>query len=44
MLEQKVISDIPANPGVTPPPNVEGLLRMGFLAEHDLDYKAKLGI
>ena len=44
LMEQQVISDIPANPGVTPPPNVEGLLRMGFLAEHDLDYKAKLGI
>jgi benzylsuccinate CoA-transferase BbsF subunit len=44
LMEQKVISDIPANPGVTPPPNVEGLLRMGFLAEHDLDYKSKLGI
>ncbi|MEC8857578.1 MAG: CoA transferase, partial [Chloroflexota bacterium] len=44
LMGQKVISDIPDNPGVTPPPNVEGLLRMGFLAEHDLEYKAKLGI
>jgi crotonobetainyl-CoA:carnitine CoA-transferase CaiB-like acyl-CoA transferase len=44
LMDQKVIADIPANPGVTPPPDVEGLLRMGFLAEHDLEYKSRLGI
>ncbi|MCI0802447.1 MAG: CoA transferase, partial [Chloroflexi bacterium] len=44
LMEQQVIADVPANPGVTPPPDVEGLLRMGFLAEHDLEYKARLGI
>jgi hypothetical protein len=43
-MDQKVIADIPANPGVTPPPDVAGLLRMGFLAEHDLEYKSRLGI
>ena len=42
--EEKVISDSPANPGVTPPPDPDGLLRMGFLAEHDLEYKSRLGI
>ena len=41
---QRVIADIPANPGVTPPPDPHELLRMGFLAEYDLDYKARLGI
>ena len=44
LMDQQVIADIPANPGVTPPPDVEGLLRMGFLAEHDLEYKSRLGI
>jgi hypothetical protein len=44
LMEQQVIADIPANPGVTPPPDPEELLRMGFLAEYDLDYKARLGI
>jgi len=44
LMDQKVIADIPANPGVTPPPDVAGLLRMGFLAEHDLEYKSRLGI
>ena len=43
-MEQQVSADVPANPGVTAPPDVEGLLRMGFLAEHDLEYKARLGI
>ena len=44
MIGQQVIADIPANPEVTPPPDPEGLLRMGFLAELDADYKARLGI
>ena len=44
LMDQQVIADIPANPGVTPPPDPEGLLRMGFLAEYDLEYKARLGI
>ena len=44
LMDQQVIADIPANPGVTPPPDVEGLLSMGFLAEHDLEYKSRLGI
>ena len=44
LKEEKVISDSPANPGVTPPPDPDGLLRMGFLAEHDLEYKSRLGI
>ena len=44
LINQQVIADIPANPEVTPPPDPEGLLRMGFLAELDADYKARLGI
>jgi len=44
LLEQQVIADIPANPGVTPPPDSAGLLRMGFLAERDAEYKSRLGI
>jgi crotonobetainyl-CoA:carnitine CoA-transferase CaiB-like acyl-CoA transferase len=44
LMDQQVIADIPANPGVTPPPDPAGLLRMGFLAEHDLEYKSRLGI
>ncbi|PKB80405.1 MAG: hypothetical protein BZY88_08825 [SAR202 cluster bacterium Io17-Chloro-G9] len=44
LIDQKVIADIPANPGVTPPPDPKGLLQMGFLAEYDVDYKARLGI
>ena len=43
-MDQQVISDVPANPGVTPPPDPEELLRMGFLAERDLEYKSRLGI
>ncbi len=44
LSEQQVIADVPANPGVTPPPDPQELLRMGFLAEYDLDYKSRLGI
>ena len=44
LMDQQVISDVPANPGVTQPPDPEGLLRMGFLAERDLEYKSRLGI
>ena len=44
LMDQQVISDVPANLGVTPPPDPEGLLRMGFLAERDLEYKSRLGI
>ncbi|MEE8464859.1 MAG: CoA transferase, partial [Dehalococcoidia bacterium] len=44
LMQKQVIADIPANPGVTPPPDPAGLLRMGFLAEHDLEYKSRLGI
>ena len=44
LMDQQVISDVPVNPGVTPPPDPEGLLRMGFLAERDLEYKSRLGI
>ena len=44
LMDQQVISDVPANPGVTPPPDPEGLLSMGFLAERDLEYKSRLGI
>ncbi|MCS5665969.1 MAG: CoA transferase, partial [Dehalococcoidia bacterium] len=44
LMDQQVISDVPANPGVTPPPDPEELLRMGFLAERDLEYKSRLGI
>jgi hypothetical protein len=29
---------------MTPPPDPKGLLRMGFLAEHDPDYKSRSGI
>ena len=44
LMDQQVISDVPANPGVTQPPDPEGLRRMGFLAERDLEYKSRLGI
>ena len=44
LMDQQVISDVPVNPGVTPPPDPEGLLIMGFLAERDLEYKSRLGI
>lgn len=44
LMHKQVIADIPANPGVTPPPDPASLLRMGFLAEHDLEYKSRLGI
>lgn len=44
LMDQQVISDVPANPGVTQPPDPEELLRMGFLAERDLEYKSRLGI
>ena len=44
LMDQQVISDVPVNPGVTPPPDPEGLLSMGFLAERDLEYKSRLGI
>ena len=44
LMGQQVISDVPVNPGVTPPPDPEGLLSMGFLAERDLEYKSRLGI
>ena len=44
LMDQQVISDVPANTGVTPPPDPEELLRMGFLAERDLEYKSRLGI
>ena len=44
LMDQQVISDVPANLEVTPPPDPEGLLRMGFLAERDLEYKSRLGI
>ena len=44
LMDQQVISDVPANPGVTQPPDPEGLLRMGYLAERDLEYKSRLGI
>ena len=44
LMDRQVISDVPANPGVTQPPDPEGLLRMGFLAERDLEYKSRLGI
>ena len=42
--ESKIIGQIPDNQGVTPPPDPEALLRMGFLAEYDRDYKKRLGI
>ena len=42
--EARVIGQVPDNQGVTPPPDPEALLRMGFLAEHDRDYKKRLGI
>jgi len=42
--EAQVIGQIPNNQGVTPPPDPEALLRMGFLAEYDRDYKKRLGI
>ena len=42
--EAQVIGQIPDNQGVTPPPDPEALLRMGFLAEYDRDYKMRLGI
>jgi len=42
--EAQVIGQIPDNQGVTPPPDPEALLRMGFLAEYDRDYKKRLGI
>ena len=29
---------------MTPPPDPEALLRMGFLAEYDRDYKKQLGL
>jgi len=44
LMHKQVIADIPANPGVTPPPDPASLLRIGFLAEHDLEYKSRLGI
>ena len=44
LIANEVISDQPANPGVTPPPDRERLLSMGFLAEVDLQYKSRLGI
>ena len=44
LMDQQVISDVPVNPGVTPPPDPEGLLSMGFLVERDLEYKSRLGI
>ena len=42
--EAQVIGQIPDNQGVTPPPDLEALLRMGFLAKYDRDYKMRLGI
>ena len=33
-----------ANAGVTPPPDPADLLRMGFLAKYDTEYKKRLGI
>ena len=42
--EAHVMGRVPDNPGVTPPPDPEALLRMGFLAEYDRDYKKRLGI
>ena len=44
LIEHQIISDRPANPGVTTPPDRERLLSMGFLAEVDLEYKSRLGI
>jgi len=44
LKDGQVIGDIPDNPGVTPPPNPVDLLRMGFLAEYDTEYKQRLGI
>ena len=40
----QVIGQVPVNPAVTPPPDPEDLLRMGFLAEYDGDYKNRLGL
>ena len=40
----QVIGQVPVNPAVTPPPDPEDLLRMGFLAEYDTDYKNRLGL
>ena len=42
--ESQVIGQVPLNPAVTPPPDPEDLLRMGFLAEYDRDYKKRLGL
>ena len=44
LMDQRVIAETPANPEVTPPPDPEGLLRMGFLAKIDPEYKARLDI
>ena len=44
LIEHEIISDRPTNLGVTPPPDRERLLSMGFLAEIDLEYKSRLGI
>jgi len=44
LMAEGVIADIPANPGVTPPPDPAGLFRMGFLAEIHPEYKPRLGI
>ena len=42
--EDQVIGQVPLNPAVTPLPGPEALLRMGFLAEYDRDYKKRLGL
>ena len=39
-----VIGQVPANPSMTPPADPAELLRMGFLAEHDLNYRMRLGL
>jgi crotonobetainyl-CoA:carnitine CoA-transferase CaiB-like acyl-CoA transferase len=44
LKDARVIGEVPVNPAVTPPPNPADLLRMGFLAEHDTEYKKRLGL
>ena len=39
-----VIGQVPANRSMTPPADPAELLRMGFLAEHDLNYRMRLGL
>jgi crotonobetainyl-CoA:carnitine CoA-transferase CaiB-like acyl-CoA transferase len=42
LMEANIIGETPANPSMTQPPKTADLLRMGFIAEHDTDYKKRL--